>query len=116
MKTLVTKPQADHPADCILIHTDGACSGNPGPGGYAAILRRFEDGQETKKVTIKGGDDQTTNIRMEMLAAITALKKLGPDEPLPIIIRTDSELVVKGMTEWLPGWMGRGWLGSDNNL
>ncbi|PZX38978.1 ribonuclease HI [Roseinatronobacter thiooxidans] len=101
------------PADCILIHTDGSCIGNPGPGGWAASLRRMKGGAEVKKLIVKGGDPATTNNRMELVAAIEALKSLRVDEVSPIIIRSDSQYLVKGMTEWQPHWVARGWRKAD---
>jgi ribonuclease HI len=97
------------PDSYILIHTDGACLGNPGPGGYAAVLQRYENDKVTKTAYIKGGEAHTTNNRMELRAAIMALRKLRPDEPLPIIVRSDSQIVVRGMTEWTPKWISNGW-------
>lgn len=97
------------PVSYILIHTDGACLGNPGPGGYAAVLRRYENGGVVKTAFIKGGEAHTTNNRMELKAAIMALRKLRPDEPLPIIVRSDSQIVVKGMNEWTARWISNGW-------
>ena len=86
----------------IEIFTDGACSGNPGPGGWGAILRAGEAEKE-----LWGGDPATTNNRMEMLAVIRALTALK--RPVAIRLHTDSQYVVKGMSEWLPGWKKRGW-------
>ena len=84
------------------IFTDGACSGNPGPGGYGCIIKQNGDIRE-----IKGGNPQTTNNIMEMTAAIVALKQL-PD-PCKIKLTTDSQYVVKGVTEWMKGWIRNGW-------
>lgn len=86
----------------IEIFTDGACSGNPGPGGWGAILRM---GQIEKELW--GGDPATTNNRMEMLAVIRALEALK--RPVTARIYTDSQYVQKGMTEWIAGWKKRGW-------
>jgi len=89
--------------DKIEIFTDGACSGNPGPGGWGAILR-------TKGVEkeLSGGDKDTTNNRMEMMAVIAALEALT--RPCEVTVTTDSQYVMKGMMEWLPGWKKRNWL------
>ena len=89
--------------DKIEIFTDGACSGNPGPGGWGAILR-------TKGVEkeLSGGEKDTTNNRMEMMAVIAALEALT--RPCEVIVTTDSQYVMKGMMEWLPGWKKRNWL------
>jgi len=90
----------------VSIYTDGACSGNPGPGGWAAILVHGETEKE-----IFGYDAQTTNNRMEMMAAIGALEALKSS--CDIDLYTDSTYVQKGFTEWLPGWKKRGWRTAD---
>jgi ribonuclease HI len=87
----------------VEIFTDGACSGNPGPGGYGSILRC---GGKTKEIS--GYDLHTTNNRMEMMGVIEALRLLK--KPCIIRIVTDSNYVVKGMTQWLPGWIKRNWV------
>ncbi len=87
----------------VEIFTDGACMGNPGPGGYGAILKY---GQKTKEIS--GCDIETTNNRMEMMAAIEALKLLK--RPCIIKIYSDSSYLVKGITEWVFGWIKRQWL------
>ncbi|PHS23819.1 MAG: ribonuclease HI [Robiginitomaculum sp.] len=86
----------------ITIHTDGACSGNPGPGGWGALLQW--NGNER---ALSGGEDHTTNNRMEMLAAIEALKALK--QPCKVDLYTDSTYVRDGITKWLPGWKARNW-------
>lgn len=86
----------------VEIHTDGACSGNPGPGGWGALLRW--NGQE-KELT--GGEPETTNNRMELMAAIAALEALK--RPCRVRLHTDSQYVRKGITEWLPRWQRNGW-------
>jgi len=86
--------------------TDGACSGNPGPGGWGAILRWR--GQEKE---LSGGDSPTTNNRMEMMAAIMALETLT--RPTIVRIHTDSTYVKDGITKWLPAWKKRGWKTAD---
>ena len=101
------------PADCILIHTDGSCIGNPGPGGWAASLRRISGGVEVQKLIVSGSAPATTNNRMELVAALEALKSLRPDEASPVIVRSDSQYLVKGMTEWQPRWVARGWRKAD---
>ena len=88
----------------IEIYTDGACSGNPGPGGWGASLRH-----NGKTKDISGGEAQTTNNRMEMTAAIRALEALKASYSGPVVLHTDSTYVLKGITEWLPGWKRRGW-------
>lgn len=86
----------------IDIYTDGACSGNPGPGGWGAILRC--KGVEKE---LAGGEALTTNNRMEMLAAIRALEALK--KPCTVRIYTDSQYLQKGVTEWMAGWKRKGW-------
>jgi len=86
----------------VDIYTDGACSGNPGPGGWGAILRHDEREKE-----LFGYDPATTNNRMEMMAVIEALRSLK--RPTPVRVHTDSQYVQKGMTEWIHGWKRRGW-------
>ena len=92
--------------DCIDIYTDGACSGNPGPGGWGALLRC-----ETEEKELFGGEALTTNNRMELLAVIEALKALK--RPVQARVHTDSQYVQKGITEWIHGWKRRGWLTAD---
>ncbi len=82
--------------------TDGACLGNPGPGGWAALLRHA--GRERE---LCGSDAGTTNNRMELMAAIAALEALRA--PCRVRLHTDSQYVQKGITEWMPGWIRRGW-------
>ncbi len=90
----------------IIIHTDGACEGNPGPGGWAAILRY---GAHVKHVS--GGEPATTNNRMELQAAIGALAVVK--EPCEIELFTDSAYLKNGVTKWLPNWKRRGWTTTD---
>lgn len=87
----------------VTAYTDGACRGNPGPGGWGAILRYGENERE-----LKGGERQTTNNRMELKAAIEALGALK--EPCRVALYTDSRYVRDGITRWLPGWRRRGWM------
>jgi ribonuclease HI len=86
----------------VEIHTDGACLGNPGPGGWAALLRHGTTERE-----LAGGEPDTTNNRMELMAAIAALEALKT--PCQVILHTDSQYVKKGIGEWLPNWIRRGW-------
>ncbi len=86
----------------IEIHTDGSCLGNPGPGGWAALLRY--NGREK---ALSGGESNTTNNRMELMGAIMALEALT--EPCQIIPHTDSQYVRQGITEWMAGWLRRQW-------
>ena len=87
--------------------TDGACSGNPGPGGWGVLLRAMDGERVLKERELKGGEPQTTNNRMELLAAINALEAL--DRPSEITITTDSAYVKNGITSWLHGWKRNGW-------
>jgi ribonuclease HI len=86
----------------IEIHTDGACLGNPGPGGWAALLRCRGVERE-----LCGGEPQTTNNRMELMAAIAALEALK--QPCAAVLHSDSRYVLQGIAEWLPGWKRKGW-------
>lgn len=86
----------------VVIFTDGACHGNPGPGGWGAVLRYGE--HETQ---LYGGEAHTTNNRMEMTAAIVALEALTAD--LPVVLFTDSQYVRNGITSWIAGWKRKGW-------
>ncbi len=88
--------------DHVEIYTDGACSGNPGPGGWGALLRT---GSHEKDLS--GGELETTNNRMELMAAIAALEALK--RPCKVTLYTDSTYVQKGVHEWLAGWKARGW-------
>ena len=87
----------------VEIFTDGACKGNPGPGGWGAILRMGAHEKE-----LSGGERATTNNRMELLAAIRALEALRT--PCAVTLFTDSRYVIDGMTQWLAGWKRRGWV------
>lgn len=86
----------------VIIYTDGACQGNPGPGGWGALLRY---GRHEKELS--GSDPDTTNNRMELLAAVEALRTLK--RPCQVDFYTDSEYLKRGITEWLAGWKARGW-------
>jgi ribonuclease HI len=88
--------------DQIQIYTDGACKGNPGPGGWGALLV-----SGAKEKELFGGEENTTNNRMELMAVIQALTALK--RPCHIVIYTDSKYVLHGITEWLAGWKARGW-------
>ena len=90
------------PRKIVEIHTDGACLGNPGPGGWAALLRC--KGREREVV---GGEADTTNNRMELMAAIAALETLS--EACEIVLHTDSQYVRQGITQWMANWVRRGW-------
>ena len=88
-------------------YTDGACSGNPGPGGWGALLMAREGDAVVKTRDLSGGEKVTTNNRMELLAAISALESLG--RPSAITIVTDSQYVRNGVTSWIHGWKKNGW-------
>ncbi len=98
-----------NPAQEIILYTDGACSPNPGPGGWAALI--IMDGKQT---TLSGSDPQTTNNRMELTAAIEALKHVK--EGRQITLFTDSEYLQKGIEEWLPRWIEKNWKGSGGKV
>ena len=90
----------------IDIYTDGACSGNPGPGGWGAVLRYADSEKE-----ISGGEAQTTNNRMEMMAVIEGLRAIKTH--CLVHVHTDSKYVMQGATEWIKGWKMRGWKTAD---
>ena len=90
----------------IEIFTDGACRGNPGPGGWGALLRAGDHEKE-----LFGGEKETTNNRMELMAAIKALEAVK--KPSVITLTTDSQYVRKGITEWITGWKQKGWKNSQ---
>jgi ribonuclease HI len=90
----------------VEIHTDGACRGNPGPGGWGALLRHGGRVRE-----LSGGEADTTNNRMELMAAISALEALR--EPCSVTLHTDSTYVRNGITQWMANWRRRGWKTSD---
>ena len=91
--------------------TDGACSGNPGPGGWGVLLRAIEGETVLKERELQGGEAQTTNNRMELMAAISALESLT--RPSAITITTDSAYVKNGVTGWIHGWKRNGWKTAD---
>ncbi|MGO1540433.1 MAG: ribonuclease HI [Luteimonas sp.] len=86
----------------VHVYTDGACLGNPGPGGWAALLR-----YGVRERELVGGEPQTTNNRMELMAAIRALEALT--ESCEVVLHTDSQYVRKGITEWMSNWLRRNW-------
>ena len=90
----------------VVVYTDGACSGNPGPGGWGAILM---SGAHRKEIS--GGEAPTTNNRMEMMAAISALEALK--KPSKVMLFTDSKYVMDGIKSWIHGWKKRGWTTAD---
>lgn len=90
----------------VELFTDGACSGNPGPGGWGALLRH-----KTTEKELSGAEPDTTNNRMELMAAIEGLKALK--KTCSVTLYTDSKYVLQGMTEWIIGWKARGWKTAD---
>jgi len=104
MASTPKSPPPEQPA--IEIFTDGACRGNPGPGGWGAILRYRDTEKE-----LAGGEAQTTNNRMEMMAAIAALESLK--RPCRVKLYTDSQYLRDGIMRWLRGWKARGWRTAD---
>lgn len=111
LKITIAAPDLPAAAESqILIYTDGACIGNPGPGGWAFIIQRILDGAVVKEVVQSGAEPiETTNNRMEMEAVIAALLQLRKGETAAITIRSDSQLVINGMTKWVAAWIANGW-------
>lgn len=97
----------------LFAYTDGACSGNPGPGGWGALLRAMDGDTVIKEKELKGGEAETTNNRMELLAAIHALESLA--RPSTITVVTDSAYVKNGVTGWIHGWKRNGWKTAPRN-
>ena len=95
-------PAGEHSENPVIVFTDGACRGNPGPGGWAALIRT-----ETGDAMINGADADTTNNRMELLAAIEGLGALA--EGCHVHLTTDSQYVRQGITQWIAGWKRNGW-------
>lgn len=91
----------------LFAYTDGACSGNPGPGGWGVLMIARDGGAVVKEREMQGGEPATTNNRMELMAAISALETLT--KPVEITIVTDSAYVKNGVTEWIHGWKRNGW-------
>lgn len=98
--------EATAASDVVEIHTDGGCSGNPGPGGWGAVLRWRGHERE-----LSGHEPATTNNRMELMAAIRALESLK--RPMRVRLVTDSAYLRKGITEWVSGWKAKGWKTAD---
>jgi len=94
----------------LFAYTDGACSGNPGPGGWGVVLEAWDNGTLVKARVLGGGEADTTNNRMEMMAAIAALEAL--ERPSAITVVTDSTYVKDGITGWIHGWKRNGWKNS----
>lgn len=91
----------------LFAYTDGACSGNPGPGGWGVLLQASQAGNIVKERELSGGDGTTTNNQMELMAAIMALETLDRASTLTIV--TDSTYVKNGVTQWIHGWKRNGW-------
>ncbi|MEO0632571.1 MAG: ribonuclease HI [Pseudomonadota bacterium] len=91
----------------LFAYTDGACSGNPGPGGWGVLLQAMRGDEVVKQRELSGGAAQTTNNQMELMAAIMALETL--DRPADLTIVTDSNYVKNGITSWIHGWKRNGW-------
>jgi len=102
----MASPETGPRPDLVEIHTDGGCSGNPGPGGWGAVLRWRGHERE-----LSGFEPDTTNNRMELMAAIAALESLK--RPMRVRLVTDSTYLRKGITEWLRAWQARGWKTAD---
>jgi ribonuclease HI len=102
-------PDNNAPMPNVIAYTDGACSGNPGPGGWGVLL--IGGAQQEHRKQLCGGEHGTTNNRMELMAVIQALEHLK--QMCSIDIYTDSQYVQKGLTEWLKGWKARGWRTAD---
>lgn len=95
----------------LFAWTDGACSGNPGPGGWGVLMRALDGDTVVKERELSGGEPATTNNRMELMAAISALEALS--RPTTITITTDSAYVKNGVTGWIHGWKRNGWKTAD---
>ncbi|WP_304618616.1 ribonuclease HI [Paracoccus sediminilitoris] len=95
----------------LFAWTDGACSGNPGPGGWGVLMRAMDGDTVVKERELAGGEAATTNNRMELMAAISALETLS--RPSQIVIVTDSAYVKNGVTQWIHGWKRNGWKTAD---
>ncbi len=91
----------------LFAYTDGACSGNPGPGGWGVVLIAKDGEAVLKELELNGGEPETTNNRMELMAAISALETLA--RPSAITVVTDSAYVKNGVTQWIEGWKRNGW-------
>ena len=91
----------------LFAYTDGACSGNPGPGGWGVLLRAMEGDQVLKERELSGGQPNTTNNQMELMAAISALESLTRSSQITVV--TDSQYVKNGVTSWIFGWKKNGW-------
>jgi len=100
------------PVRRYVVATDGACRGNPGPGGWGAILTSFDTDRLPRTKTLSGAKRQTTNNEMELMAAIKALAWL-PANNVPALVQSDSQYVINGMNEWRHGWAAKNWRKPD---
>ena len=100
------------PARRYVVATDGACRGNPGPGGWGAILKSFDVDRLPRTKTVSGAKRHTTNNEMELTAAIKALAWL-PANDVPALVQSDSQYVINGMNEWRHGWVAKNWRKPD---
>lgn len=91
----------------LIAYTDGACSGNPGPGGWGVLMRAMNGDEIVKERTLNGGAGETTNNQMELMAAISALETLSKASSITVV--TDSSYVKDGITKWIFGWKAKGW-------
>ncbi|TPL97437.1 ribonuclease H [Mesorhizobium sp. B2-3-10] len=99
----------------LVVHCDGACVPNPGPGGWAATIKLMDGDQEISRTEVVGSEPaKTTNVRMEMSGAIGALRALPEDDGTPVAVFCDNQMVSRGMNEWLSGWIARGWRTAAN--
>jgi len=96
----------------VIIHTDGGCRGNPGPGGWGFVCINARTGDALER---RGGERQTTNNRMEITAALMALRALAKPG-LRVVVHSDSQYVIKAMAEWIGGWKARGWRRKEGEL
>ncbi|TCR81534.1 ribonuclease HI [Rhizobium sp. BK376] len=104
---------SDHNKSRYIVHTDGACRNNPGPGGWGVVLQLEVGGHVTKEKELSSAMvEATTNNRMELSAALGALRRLR-DKTIPITVRSDSKYVIDGMSNWLKGWKQNGWRTSN---
>ena len=111
MTTEVQSPVQD--TRRYIIHTDGACRNNPGPGGWGAVLQLEAEGEIIKEKDLSGATaSETTNNRMELTAVLRGLRRLN-DKAIPITVRSDSRYVIDGMSKWLENWKQNGWRKSD---
>ena len=95
----------------LLAYTDGACSGNPGPGGWGVLMRAMDGDEIVKQRELSGGAELTTNNQMELMAAIQGLEQLK--KPVRVTLTTDSQYVRQGITQWIEGWKRNGWMTSQ---